>query len=419
MIESAHPLPLLQILLVVLAAKGCGALLRRFGQPAVVGELVAGFTIGPAVLGSVLPEWHAALFDPGTRRVLAALGELGLVLFVFVIGAEFTAPARAGVGRRALGGIATGSIVVPFALGAGLALVLHGAHAPPGAKLLPFVLFIATVTAVTAFPVLAALLRERGLLRQPEGVAALFSAAVGDLLVWVMLAAVVVLHVGGGGWTGLGLRFAALLALALLCVYALRPLLARALARAWRRGSEPMLVVAVLVTAVLVFAAVAERLGVHPAIGAFLFGACLPRDEQLRTLIGTRVEGLVTAVLLPCFFAVAGLQAVDGSFAGSGLQLLVAVTVIAVVGKVCGAMIGARLAGWSWHRATSVGVLVNARGLMEIVALKIGLDMGLIGGELFTVFFVMAIATTVMTGPLLDVLERRAPVAAWRPGRTT
>jgi Kef-type K+ transport system membrane component KefB len=400
-------LPLLQIFIVVAVAKAFGQLLKRLGQPTVVGEMLAGFVLGPLIFGKLMPRLHVLVFDVSSRAGLRTLGELGLVLFVFLVGTDFVLPTGHALYRRSTGiFIACWSCALPFALGIPLGMLLYSHFACEGVGVLPFTLFISTVLSVTAFPVLAAIVKERGLLQQKEGSVALFAAAIADVMVWLLLSLVLLTHGPNMhiDWLLIALRWLGLTALCLLSMYLVRPRLNRIMLRWINQDASSSPLFSVLLLTALGYAALTNWLQVHPAFGAFLFGACLPRDNRLKQLLFTRIEAVTVTILLPCFFALAGLSVTQGALANVGWIVVSLVILTAVVGKLAGGVIGSHLCGWSWSSSFTVGVLLNARGLMELVVLKIGMDMGIIGPELFSTFFLMTIATTAMTGPLLDIL---------------
>lgn len=398
---------LMTLLFVVAMAKACGYLLHRIGQPQVVGEMIAGFLIGPVVLGQLFPGLQAALFDPDDTAQLRALSEFGLLLFMFVIGAEFRFPAGERLGGVKASVVGVFSIALPFLLGAALAPWLYARFAPPSVSLLAFTLFIGTVCSVTAFPVLARILKEHGLLASQEGAVAMLAAAMSDVGAWLLLALVAMVHSNDGNLPLLAARVAGLLVLVAFSLLVLRPALARWLAG--RSGYGQPQVLLGLLAGVMVYGSLTHWLQVHAVFGAFLFGLCLPRDEHLLQMIIERLEHLALMVFMPCFFALAGLSTAPGAFAETGLGALALVLLVAVVGKVAGSALGARLVRYPWRTSLRIGVLMNTRGLMELVVLKIGLDLGLISAQLFTLLIVMTIVTTLMTGPLLTLLSRRRP----------
>jgi len=405
---------LLQLALILLVARALALLLGRFGQPPVIGEMVAGFVLGPIVFGACAPDLHAWLFPRGQLGALEGLSQVGLVLFMFIVGAELRAPA--GTRERLVGASWVGvlGVVLPMALGLGLAPLLHAQFAPAGVAFWPFALFIAVSLAITAFPVMARILKDQGLTRSPVGQLALAAAAVADVLAWILLALVVALIGTHSAWSGFARSVIGLLAIAAFGFGVLRPLIARALARHAADGRPGGAVLSLLLIGACAMGAATEWLGLHALFGAFLFGACLPRDDRLLDSLIERIEHTAVLLLMPVFFALAGLNTTTDAFTGAALTALLLVLAAAIVGKLLGAGAGARIAGMSWRDAFAVGSLMNARGLMELIVIKIGLDAGVIGNEIFTMLMVMAIATTLMTTPVLQrCLDR--PAAAPHP----
>jgi Kef-type K+ transport system membrane component KefB len=395
----------LGIILVVVAL--LVAVLRHVGQPAVVGEMAAGFVLGPVVFGAIAPGLHAQVFAPETLGGIRGLGTLGLVLFMFLMGAELRIDARrAAPFLRAAARLSALSVLLPFALGVAIAPLLHPAFAPAGLAFWPFALFLGTALSVTALPVMARILRERGLAESEPGKLALSAAALGDAGAWLMLAVVVAAGKPGARWEQLWLT---VVLLALLCAFVfgvVRPVLARRFGQ--RTGEEglPAGDIPMLLVGAVACAFATDCLQVHAAFGAFLFGLCLPRDDRLAAALRARVEPLVLLVLMPCFFALSGLGTTGEAFAGTGMALFALVLLAAIAGKFAAGVAGARWAGQSWRPALMVGALMNTRGVVELVFLKVGLDAGLIGPELFTALFVTALVTTLMTSPLLGWLGR-------------
>lgn len=399
--------PLLFQLVVILGTARLLALaLRRVGQPPVIGEMIAGLMLGPIVFGALAPGWHAQLFAPASLGALNGLAQIGLVVFMFIVGAELRLPAGARERLVAAGRVGVLSVVLPMALGFAISPLLHPRFAPAGVEFLPFALFIAASMAITAFPVMARILKERAMTHTPIGQLSLTSAALADVLAWVALALVVALVSAGQGWG----RFAATLGgLVVLCAFSffvMRPMLARLLARHAPDGRPSGMVLALLVILLFAYAALTQQLDLHAVFGGFLFGACLPRDDRLLACLVERLEHVSVIVLMPVFFALAGLNTTSDAFAGAGAVALVAILAAAIVGKIVGGAAGARWSGMDWRASLAVGSLMNARGLMELIVMKIGLDAGVIGKEMFTMLLVMAIVTTLMTTPMLTLFAR-------------
>lgn len=408
----AHSPLLLQLVIILATARACGLLLRFVGQPPVIGEMAAGIVLGPIVFGALFPAFHARLFAPESLPALSSLSMLGLVLFMFIVGAELRAPDGVRAQIKAAGLVGVLSVVFPMAAGIAIAPLLHPTLAPPGVGFWPFALFMAAAMSITAFPILARILKERDMTHTRLGRLALGSAAIADVFAWIMLALVVALIGSGEGYLGFAKTTLGLLAMAAVVFGLLRPSYAWLL-RARARGGEPtLMVLAAIMIGMFACAAATEWLGLHPVFGAFLFGACLPRDDRLLKYLVERVEYLAIVVLMPIFFALAGLNTTGDAFVGAGLGALALILAAAVIGKLAGGAIGARLVGYGWRDSLAVGSLMNSRALMELIVIKVGLDAGLIGPELFTMLLVMAILTTVMTGPLLSLFAGSHAAAA-------
>jgi len=398
---------LLQLAVILATARLLAFVLARFGQPPVIGEMIAGIVLGPIVFGALLPGAQAWLFPHDRIAALDGLSQIGLVLFMFVVGVEVRAPAGARQRIVAAGWVGVLGVLLPMGLGLAIAPALHPRFAPDGVGFWPFALFMAASMAITAFPVMARILKERALTRTPLGQLSLASAAIADALAWIMLALVVALISAHGGWTTFASTMIGLFAVAAIGFGLLRPLFARILAR-YAPDSRPAgAVLSILMIVLCVMAAATQWLGLHPVFGAFLFGACLPRDERLLETMIERIEYVAVVLLMPVFFALAGLSTTPDAFTGTGLPALLLILAAAIFGKLLGSGGGARIAGLGWGEAFAVGSLMNARGLMELIVMKIGLDAGVIGLEIFTMLMVMAIVTTLMTTPMLMLIVRR------------
>ena len=396
---------LLQIAVILVAARLCGLLLVRLGQPPVIGEMAAGVLLGPIVFGAALPDMHASLFPAASAPALSGLSTLGIVLFMFVIGAELRAPEGARAQVLAATRVASLSALLPFALALLVAPLLHGPLAPAGVGFWPFALYLAVALSVTAFPVLARILKDRHLQQTPIGRLALSAAALLDVAAWIVLALLVALT-GDGGWSTL-VRTLSGLALLVVLVYAgLRPLYGWLLHRHASDGKPSGTVLAALLIGLFACAAATEWLQLHAVFGAFLFGTCLPRDDRLVHTLVERIEHIALVLLMPVFFALAGMGTTADAFTVAGLGAFVLILLVAVAGKLLGGGLGAKLSGYGTRDSLAVGALMNARGLIELIVMKVGLDAGLIGPPMFTLLLLLAIATTLMTGPLLGLLGR-------------
>ena len=395
MTENEIQLLILDLAIIILLARLLGAAAKRLGQPQVLGEIVAGILLGPTLFGGSVTE---ALFPAGLRPPLIALATLGLVLFMFIVGYEVDLRLIRGRERVAVS-VSVCSIILPMTLGIILGVWL--AHRHHVHDVTTFVLFIGIAMSVTAFPVLARILADRGLHRTRLGGLALASAAVDDVLAWSLLAAVIAIA-GAGGHEGRLVLAPVYIAVMILVV---RPLLRR-LADAYRRAGRltPAVLAAVLI-GLLLSSYATDWMGVKYIFGAFLYGMVMPRDgaADLRQDILERLEEISVLVLLPVFFVVAGLSVNLSGIGLSGLIDLGLIMVVAIAGKFGGAFAGARLAGVRPRHAGVLAALMNTRGLTEIVILTVGLQLHILSQSLYTLMIVMAVGTTAMTGPLVKL----------------
>ncbi len=376
-------LTLFQIILIVALSRAMGALLRRLEQPAVIGEIAAGIFLGPSLFGAIAPDVFAKIFPASSVGTLFSLSQIGLILFMFLVGLEF-APELVRERKHTVVVISHVSIVVPFILGTVLAIYLYPRVSDPHVAYRSFVLFLGTAMSITAFPVLARILEERDLMKTKMGSTAIACAAVDDVTAWCILAFVVMLARAGEP------RQFVLQLIGVAVYVALMLIVARP------RLKKPTLFVALLL--VFVSAWATELLGIHALFGAFLAGAIMPR----KTDFSEQIRGLTTVVFLPLFFAVTGLRTNIGSLGTPTLWICAAlVLVVAIAGKFGGAAASAAAVGFSWREATAIGLLMNTRGLMEMVVVNVGLEIGVVSPSLYTMIVMMALVTTAMTTPLL------------------
>ncbi|MHA6206160.1 cation:proton antiporter [Dyella soli] len=404
-----HPLLLVQLLVIIVVSRLIAAIARRVGQPAVVGEMLAGLALGPLVFGALAPGWQQRLFPLDSLGNLQSLSTLGLVLFMAVVGAELRVPAKAhgGLLRPAMwiGGLA---MLIPGALALAIAPWLYADYAPPGISLPGFAMFFATACAITALPVMARIVKERGITDSLPGRLGIAAAAVADVLAWIMLAFVVALISAHGDWAPFRRTMIGLVLLLALTWFVLRPLGGRLLARHAPDGNADGAVLAFLLAGAFGCAAITEWLNLHAVFGAFLFGACLPRDDRLLEKLIDRVERVTVAALLPVFFVLAGLSTSSTLLTGGAGVALLLVLAVSVAGKLLGGTAGARIAGQDWRDSLTIGSLMNARGMMELIVIKVGLDAGVINSAMFTILLVMAIVTTMMTTPMVAAFHAKA-----------
>ena len=406
-----HSPLLLQLVVILGTARLLGLVLRFFGQQPVIGEMTAGLVLGPIVFGAVAPDLHASIFTPGSLGALRGLSELGLVLFMFIVGAELRLPQSANGGVRqqlvAASWVGLLAVFVPMVLGLGVAQLLYPTLAPAGVAFWPFALFMASAMSITAFPVMARILKDRQLTQTLLGRLSLTAAAVADVAAWIMLALVVVLAESNQNWEHFAATLGGIAALAAIIFLIVRPVTAWLMARFASDGKPEGALLAGLLIGTFACAYATEILEVHAVFGAFLFGACLPRDDRLLAALIERIEHVAIIVLMPIFFALAGLNTTPDVFEGAGPGALLLILGAAILGKIAGGAAGARIAGQPWRMSFAVGSLMNARGMMELIVIKVGLDIGVIGNALFTMLMVMAIVTTFMTGPLLTLFAGR------------
>ncbi|WP_280475046.1 cation:proton antiporter [Nocardia farcinica] len=402
------------LVVIVVLARLLGQVAERLQQPPVIGEITAGILLGPTVFGDELTR---VLFPADIRPVLQALATVGVVLFMFLVGLELNGDLLRGR-RRTSCAVALSSIAVPFVLGALLALLLLERY--PSAHRMGFVLFLGAAMSVTAFPVLARILTDRRLLATPVGALAVAVAAVDHVVAWSLLAVVAV--VAGGAvepW-----RLVLVVPFVLLVIVGLRPLLARWGAWADRRmrgrsgtGGRTRAVAMVVIAGGLALSASAtEWKGLHLIFGAFLFGAAMPRAHgiRLRAWVVSRVRG-VSSVLLPVFFVVAGLAVDLSALGGAALGDLALILLTAVGGKGIGAYLGARANRIAPRDSAALAILINTRGLTELIALTVGVELGVLDTDLYSLMVVMALVTTAMAGILLPLVYPASPGRAERP----
>jgi len=402
---------LVQLIVILASARLLGWLLRRLGQPSVVGEMAAGIALGPMVLGQLSPALHERIFPPGMLSGLSALATLGLVLFMFVIGLELRTPRGARAQVIAAGCVGTLGVAVPMALAMAVSPLLYPILAPPGTEYWPFSLFMAVALSITALPVMARILKDRGLVGTSVGQLSLSAAAVVDAFAWVLLSLVVALAGNRAGASSFLMTVSCAVLVVGTVLLVLKPAYAWLLRERAPQGEPDGVAMTALMIGLLVCALATELIHLHAVFGAFLFGACLPRDDRLLSSLSQRIEPLCLAVLMPLFFALAGLGTTPGALVDGSLWFLSLILLVAVIGKMLGSAAGARLVGYGWRDSLATGALMNARGLMELVVTKVGLDARLIGPDLFTMLLVMALVTTAMAGPLLSMLAGRECVA--------
>ncbi len=401
---------LLQILVIVGAARICGFLAARLGQPPVIGEVAAGILLGPSLLGWMAPAASSALFAPASLPGLQLLAQIGLILFMFVIGMELEPGLLRNRADSAVV-ISHVSIIFPFALGMGIALVLYRPFAPEFVPFLSFALFMGIAMSITAFPVLARILHDRGLSTTPAGALSLACAAADDVTAWSALAVVIAIARAGDPLSGIGT-----VVVAGVYVFLMLRFVGPFLRRVGEVYASREALTGRVVTGVFLFvfasALFTQLAGIHALFGAFLAGALMPETGSLRRLMTEKVHDISVYVLLPIFFAFTGLRTEIGLINSLPLWGFTGLIIFAaVLGKFGGSALAGRAVGESWRDSLIIGALMNTRGLMELVVLNIGLELGVISPVIFTMMVLMALATTVMAGPAIDLIERWIPVS--------
>ena len=408
--RAAHPgattvfRALVGLLLIVVTARGVGRIMKYFGQPSVVGEIIAGIILGPSLVGRFVP-----IIPPDVVPFLTIFAQVGVILYLFVVGLELDLDIVRGAGHSTLA-ISHAGIVVPFLLGTGLALYLFPILSTSAVSFTTFALFLGVSLSVTAFPVLARILDDQGITGSRLGSIALTCAAIDDVTAWCLLALVIGIA-QADGWRAIP-TIAATIAFAIVMLWIVAPFVRRATDRLELPHPFGRAQLAVVLMGMLASAATTELIGVHGFFGAFLFGAIVPHRSRVTREIRERLHDVVAVLFLPVFFAYSGLRThIDLLVDQRSWILCALITATACLGKFGGSFVASRLSGLSWKDSTAMGVLMNTRGLVELIVLNLGLDMQLISPTLFTMLVVMALVTTFMTTPfLLWLRATSAPV---------
>jgi Kef-type K+ transport system membrane component KefB len=406
MVENLqHPLAILlaQIVTIILVARLFGWVFRKIGQPSVIGEMIAGIVLGPSLVGMYFPEFSAALFPKESLGNLQFLSQIGLILFMFVIGMELDLKVLKNKAHESVV-ISHASIVIPFALGLSFAYFIYGTFAPKGVEFSSFGLFMGIAMSITAFPVLARIVQERGMQKTKLGTIAITCAAADDITAWCILAVVIAIVKAGSFTSALYVIGLAILYV-IVMLKIVRPFLKRVGDLNSTRESLNKPVVAIFFLTLLFSAYASELIGIHALFGAFLAGAIMPENNKFRNIFIEKVEDVSIIVLLPLFFVFTGLRTQIGLLNDPYLWKVTAVIIaVAVTGKFFGSALAAKFVGQNWKDSLAIGALMNTRGLMELVVLNIGYDLGVLSTEIFTMMVIMALVTTFMTGPALDFI---------------
>ena len=402
-----HPLAILlaQIVTIIIAARIMGWVCIKIKQPVVIGEMLAGIILGPSLLGLHFPEISAVLFPIDSLSNLQFLSQIGLILFMFIIGMELDLSVLKNKAHDAVV-ISHASIVIPFTMGVGLAYFLYQYYAPANVEFLSYSLFIGISLSITAFPVLARIIQERGLQKSKLGALVITCAAADDITAWCILAVVIAIVKAGAATSAI---YTVLLAVAyvLVMIKIVRPFLLRVGEVNSSKDSLGKREVAIFFIVLLLSAFATEVIGIHALFGAFMAGAIMPESTRFRSMFIEKIEDVAVLLLLPLFFVFTGLRTQIGLLNELEHWLIAGVIIlVAVIGKFVGSALAARFVGQSWKDSLSIGALMNTRGLMELIVLNIGYDLGVLSAELFSMMVLMALVTTFMTGPSLDLINR-------------
>lgn len=404
-----------QLILIVMVARLCGILAAKINQPAVIGEMIAGILLGPSLLGWVWPGLFQFIFPASSLGALRLFSQIGICLFMFVIGMELDVSQLKQQARTAVL-VSQVSILLPYLMGMVISLFLFSTLAGPNTTFVAFALFIGISMSITAFPVLARILEDRGLTKTPLGSTAIVCAAINDVTAWIILALVVAIA-KAKNLASAALSIGLVVLFVSLMLFWIKPCLPRWIDRAAHEGGTPGKGVTASVLIFLFASALAtDVMGIHALFGSFLAGVVMPARGEFREFLKLRLENFSSVFLLPLFFAFTGLRTQMGLLNDTGGWLIcLGLILIATLGKLGGAMFTARLTGVNWIDSFALGALMNTRGLVELIALSIGYDLGILSPRIFAMLVIMALATTCMTGPFLtfsDYLRERKFLAA-------
>ena len=401
-----HPLAILlaQIITIIIVARFFGWVFRKIGQPSVIGEIIAGIVLGPSLLGLYFPEFSLDLFPIESLGNLQFLSQIGLILFMFVIGMELDLKVLQNRAKDAIV-ISHASIVIPFALGIGLAYFVYFKFAPEGVAFLPFALFMGIAMSITAFPVLARIVQERGIHKTKLGAIVITCAAADDITAWCLLAAVIAIVKAGTFVSSLYIIGLAI-GYVLVMLFVVKPFLKKIGELYGTKNSLNKPVVAIFFLTLIVSSYITEIIGIHALFGAFMTGVIMPDITKFRNLFIEKVEDVSVILLLPLFFVYTGLRTEIGLINDPYLWKVTGfIILVAVIGKFFGSALAAKFVGQSWRDSLTIGALMNTRGLMELIVLNIGLDLKVLTPEVFTMMVIMALVTTFMTGPTLNIIN--------------
>ncbi|KOS05683.1 transporter [Flavobacterium akiainvivens] len=394
---------LVQIITIIFVARFFGWICRKIGQPSVIGEMIAGIVLGPSLVGTYFPEYSALLFPSESLGNLKYFSQLGLILFMFVVGMELDLSVLKNKAKDAVI-ISHASIIIPFTLGLTLAYFIYDQFAPADVAFSSFGLFMGIAMSITAFPVLARIVQERGLHRTRIGAMVITCAAADDVTAWCILAAVIAI-VKAGSFVSALYIIGLSVVYVFLMLWVVKPFLKRIGDLYSHKENVSKPVVAIFFLTLLISSYTTEIIGIHALFGAFMAGAIMPENMRFRAIFIEKVEDVSQVILLPLFFVFTGLKTQIGLLNDPYMwKVCGLIILVAVVGKFLGSALTAKFVGQNWRDSLTIGALMNTRGLMELIVLNIGLELGVLSVEIFSMMVIMALATTFMTGPALDLI---------------
>lgn len=402
-----HPVGMIlaQIVTIIIVSRIFAYIFRKIHQPTVIGEIIAGIALGPSLLGMIFPEFSSALFPANSLGNLNLLSQIGLILFMFMVGMELDVKVIQTKVKDAVV-VSNAGILIPFTLGIGLAYFIYESFAPDNVAFLSFGLFLGLAMSITAFPVLARIVQERGIHKTRLGTLVLTCAAADDITAWCLLAAIIAIAKAGSFMSSLYVILLAILYV-LIMIKVVRPFLKRIGDLHVSRENLSKQVVAIFFLTLLISAYTTEIIGIHALFGAFMAGTIMPDNTKFRNIFIQKIEDVALVLLLPLFFVFTGLRTQIGLLNDIYLWKITGLIVlVAIAGKFAGSAIASKIMGQNWRDSLTIGALMNTRGLMELVVLNIGYDLGILSPEVFSMMVIMALLTTFMTGPALDLIEK-------------
>jgi len=402
-----HPVGMIlaQIVTIIIVSRIFAYIFRKIHQPTVIGEIIAGIALGPSLLGMFFPEFSTALFPANSLGNLNLLSQVGLILFMFMVGMELDFKVIQTKVKDAVV-VSNAGILIPFTLGIGLAYFIYESFAPDNVAFLSFGLFLGLAMSITAFPVLARIVQERGIHKTRLGTLVLTCAAADDITAWCLLAAIIAIAKAGSFMSSLYVILLSVLYV-LIMIKVVRPFLKRIGDLHVSRENLSKQVVAIFFLTLLISAYTTEIIGIHALFGAFMAGTIMPDNTKFRNIFIQKIEDVALVLLLPLFFVFTGLRTQIGLLNDIYLWKITGLIVlVAIAGKFAGSAIASKIMGQNWRDSLTIGALMNTRGLMELVVLNIGYDLGILSPEVFSMMVIMALLTTFMTGPALDLIEK-------------